>query len=69
MFDYVSASLEDVADHVWKERPQNVTSVRKYHLQQGNLEVVDKIDKARIMVRQLKLIEEFHQLDAKLKGE
>lgn len=51
MFNYQESSLDQVVDHVKKSSRQAVTEAKKYYSERGRDDVVEKINKARLIVR------------------
>jgi len=53
--DYKTCSDEDMVEHVMSKSHVLISKMRKYHLDRGNTDVVEKIDKARLQARVLRL--------------
>lgn len=51
MFDYVGSDLAKVVEKVKSSSRQSVTEARKYHSIRNNVEVVAKIDRARLIAK------------------
>jgi hypothetical protein len=51
MFDYQESSVEQIAEHVKKSSRQAITGAKKYYASKGREDVVQKIDKARLLAR------------------
>lgn len=69
MFDWMSATVEECALHINEVSKQSTSSVYCHHKEAGNKEVVDKIDKARILAIQLRKLKEAKQIAESLTKE
>lgn len=63
MFDYIGCSDDELVQHILTVAAQTVSSTKRYHKQKGNKDVVDKIERCRLKVKQLRLIDEFNKIE------
>lgn len=62
--NYRVCTIEELATHLVQSTCQAVTQQLKYHRSKGNSEIVLKIQKARILAKQMKLLAKMESLDA-----
>lgn len=54
-FNYISATQDEVNTHVESASRAAISAAKKYHTERDNLEVVDKINRARLALKMKRL--------------
>jgi hypothetical protein len=54
-FDYQSCTLEELAEHVDSTKPSVISTMRAYYTNKNALDMVEKIDEARKIVKRRRL--------------
>jgi len=59
-FNYKAATLEELKEHIKSTPPTNISRIKRYHTEHGNMDVVKAINKARkeIAIEKLQVLEE-----------
>jgi hypothetical protein len=62
-FDYKNCNLEELADYVEESPAQRITTTLIYYQKRNDNEMVDKIKRARAVVKKRKLIRMLENLE------
>ncbi len=57
MFKYKEATLDELIEHIKQVPPTNISRIKRYYSDKGELDVVKAIDKARHKIRMQKLLD------------
>lgn len=68
MFNYATATKEEMLNQVLTVSPQIVSMARKYHLSKGHEDIVEKIDSARFRAKVKRLETKLSRIQGELDG-
>lgn len=54
-FNYQSCTVEELAEHIDVTSPAVISTMRNYYIQKDNVDMVEKIDEARKIVKKKRL--------------
>jgi len=68
MFNYVTSSDVELLQHIASSSSASVSVAKRYHKSKGNFYVVERIDKARMVLKQQRVMLQLEQLKNDCKG-
>ena len=61
-FDYINASVDELANFVEESTSQKISLSLIYHTKHGNVEIVEKIKEARKIVKKRKMLKAISEM-------
>ena len=68
MFSYFTSTDDELLEHVRVSSAAKISVAKKYHESKGNLEIVAKIERARKVLKQHRLMAQMLKLSSETEG-
>ena len=68
MFNYSTSSDVELLQHIASSSSASVSVAKRYHKSKGNFDVVERIDKARMVLKQQRMVLQLEKLKNETKG-